>query len=146
MAIKGLRRGIQRSVRNNASAFAYSVMITTTFGVVSRVSRAPRVFELFLFATGAAAGFIVLEAAASRFFRDRLHPERSEVVMLGSALALVSVNAAVGTALLVARLTGEWVVWLVAPFAATVVYVLISGLELALARRAEERHPPEREE
>lgn len=85
------------------------------------------------------------EAVASRGFRDRFRPEPSEVVMLGSAMATVSVGCAAGVVWVTGSIIGGAASWFAAPFAGTVTYVLISGVEMALARRREQRHPPEQE-
>lgn len=141
-----VRRGLRRAVRSDATAFGYSILITSTFGVVDLQVGDPSVLRLFAFAVGATLGFAVLEAVASRGFRVRIREERSDVVLVGTAFAPVSVSLGLATALgAVAVVAGTWA-WFAAPCAATVVYVLVAGAQLAAARRYEERHPPEDEE
>lgn len=58
-------------------------------------------------------------------------------MVIGSAVNLASIASGLGTVIVVATLTGGWVAWLAAPFAGTIVYLLVVGLEMAFARRAE---------
>ena len=141
-----LRRGLRRAVRSDASAFAYSILITVTYGAVSLQVGSPTVGRLFVFAIGATLGFVTWEAVASRGFTVRIREEPSDVVLVGTALAPVSVALGLATALgVLAILSGAWA-WGAAPFAATAVYVLATGLQMAAARRYERHHPPEEDE
>lgn len=132
------------AVRNDASAYGYSLLVTTTFGAANVQIGSPSVNRVFAFAIGAALAFFLVEAAVSNLFRQRLRAEPSDVVILGSALHLVSVVAGLGVGALVAWLVGGWLAWLLAPFAATVVYIVLTGANMAAAHLAEERHPPEK--
>lgn len=139
-------RGVRRAVRSDANAFAYSILITATFGAVNLQAGSVSVLRLFAFVFGSTVGFAVWEAVASRGFRVRIREESSDVVLVGTALAPVSVGlgllAAIGA---LAVVDGGWA-WFVAPLAATVSYILFAGLQLAVARRYEERHPPDEAE
>jgi hypothetical protein len=134
MSWDGLRHGLRTAVRNNASAFAYSVLATATFGMLTIGLGTPSRIEILLFAVGATSAFAVVEASASNFFRDPVRPERSNVVLLGSALSVASVTLALSVVIGVTMLFSGWVAWLLAPMVATVVYLLTAGLEMALAR------------
>lgn len=132
------RDGLRTSIRTNATAYGFSVMITCTFGLVQQSApvTTPRVL-IFLFSAGIA--FTTVEAAVSNLFRQRLRGERSDVVFLGTAFNLVSVAAGVAAAWIVALAGMSMLSWAVAPFAATLVYLLVGGLEMALAREIEQR-------
>ena len=130
-------RGIRTSIRNNSTAYGYSVMITASLAALAALERQPKLGELFLYVAGAAAGFAIVEAAASNFFRDRVRGEPSEVVILGSALSFLSISSGLGTAILVGKLSNSWLPWVLAPFAATIVYLLIVGAEMTIANRIE---------
>lgn len=132
-------RGIRTSIRNNSRAFGYSVVATTTFAALSIIEGSVRLGELFLFVAGVGIAFAAVEAVVSGFFTKRLGEEPSEVVILGSALSLFSMTAALGSGASVALFTGSWVAWLASPAVATSVYLGATGLELALAERAEAR-------
>jgi hypothetical protein len=49
--------GMRDAARENASAFGFSIMITSVFGVLATLESAPGVLEVFLFAPGATLGF-----------------------------------------------------------------------------------------
>lgn len=138
--MKYLRRGMNTSIRNNSSAYAYSVLITATFGIAQSYGGSASTGHVFAFVVGAALAFAVAEAVVSGFFRNRMRPERSEVVVLGSAFALVSVTGGLGVSTLTAwALTGHWVRWAVTPFTGTIAYLVLSGVEMGLALRAEQK-------
>lgn len=141
-----LLRGARRAVRTDASAYAYSILITTVFGLVSLRDGPPTEGRLFAFAMGATLGFALWEAAVSRGFRIRIREERSDVVLVGTAMAPVSVGVSLAAALGLAQvLSGLWA-WMLVPLTATVVYVLLTGVQLAVARLYEERYPPDETE
>lgn len=141
-----VRRGLRRTVRSDATAVAYSILITITYGAVGLQVGSPSVARLFVFAVSATLGFVAWEAVASRGFTVRIREEPSDVVLIGTALAPVSVSLGLAAALgAIAVLPDVWA-WGGAPFAATVVYVLAAGLQMAAARRYERRHPPEEDE
>lgn len=141
-----LVRGVRRAVRTDASAYAYSILITTVFGLVNLRDGPPTVGRLFAFAMGATFGFALWEAAVSRGFRIHIREEKSDVVLVGTAMAPVSVGASLGLALGVGQmLSGIWA-WSLVPLTATIVYVALTGAQLAVARIYEERHPPDESE
>ncbi len=135
---RGYADGVRSAVRNNLGAFGFSVVITSAFGLVQHEAGNPTVPDVFLFAGGAAAGFVVVDALASRLFRTRLRGETPEVVAVGAALSFLSIGLSVGAAALGAAVVKAAGAWALASFAATGVYVLVGGLELTLARRIEE--------
>lgn len=141
-----LLRGVRRAVRTDASAYGYSILITTVFGLVNLRDGPPTVGRLFVYAVGATLGFALWEAAVSRGFRIRIREEESDVVLVGTAMAPVSVGASLAAALGVAQvLSGLWA-WSVIPLTATIVYVALTGAQLAAARVYEEQHPPDESE
>lgn len=135
-ASRRYERGLLASIRDNVSAYGYSVMITASAASLVHYLGTPPPWELFLFAAGAVAGFTLVEGLVSRGFRNRLRPEPSDVVALGSAFSFVSVGLGLGSSVLAGLVVGTWLAWPVAAFFATVVYVLASGVEISLAERA----------
>lgn len=127
-------RGLGESTRHNALAYGYSVAITGTFGILAAVDRAPHVLDIFLFATGAAATFAIANAALTKGFRVRAREEPPVVLALGTALGLGSILGALAATWLVAWALQGWLAWLVGPFAASGVYLVLTGVELLLAR------------
>ena len=58
---------------------------------------------------------------------------------LAASFGLISVTGGIGLATLVGWAADGWIAWLVAPFAASSVYLLLSALEVVLARRIADR-------
>jgi hypothetical protein len=59
-------RGVRASLGNNAAAYAYSVMITASFGVLTTILGPSRVVDVFTFALGAVVAFTLTDVVASR--------------------------------------------------------------------------------
>jgi hypothetical protein len=133
------RSGLGASTRENAGAFAFSIMITSSFGAVSALGAKPHVWEMFLFAAGAVAGF-VLVAGLGRLLDDpEAEAERTSVVLLASVISFLSVLGAVGAAALVAWLLSGGAAWALGGFAAVAAFLLLNGLEYAFAELEEDR-------
>lgn len=139
-------RGLRTSIRNNAGPYGYSVMITVSVASLDTLAGPITLRRLVLVVVGASAAFTGLEAAVSNLFRERVRGEPSEVVMLGSALEVASIGAGLAVTAGIGSMARSWVAWLLGPFAATVAYLLVVGIELVLARRAEHQPDPEAEE
>ena len=129
-------RGLQTSVRNNSTAYGYSLTVTATLGVLAAELDAPTVGQVFLFAAGAVMGVVAVEAAATRGFRERARSEPPQVVVFGSALAILSVGSAVGAGALAAVVLGTGVAWPIGGLLASLLYLLAAGAEMAMAERA----------
>ena len=132
------RRGLGTALRHNQVAYSYSATTTALFGVISDESGIPNVAQCFLFIVGAGVAFAVVNAAVTQWFSERLPREPSEVVALGTAISLFSMAAGLGAGTLVAWLSGGWIAWPLAPLAASMGFILLSGLEMGLAGYAHE--------
>jgi len=143
---ESLERGVRTSVRNNVSAYGYSVMITAAFAVLSASLGSPPVGDVFLYAGGAVTGVTVVEGVVSRGFRLRMRGEPSDVIALGSSFSFASVGLSVGAAALAASIVPTWAGWLLGSFAASAFYVVASGAEMALAHEAQKRREAEQDE
>ncbi len=130
------RRGLLSSIRGNAAAYGYSVMITSSYGILSGKLGSPSVGQTLLFGLGATLAFIALETLSARGLR-RDRGERSSIVALGSALNLVSVASGIALATLAPLILSPTLAWPAASFAATFTYLLFAGAELAAAERLE---------
>ena len=92
----GLRSG--QSLGGNATAFGYSVTITASFGAVELGRGTPRFGDLVVFGLGAVVAFGGLEGLATGGFRSPLQKGSNDVVLLGTALAFISIVLAIATA------------------------------------------------
>lgn len=149
MGLSGMRErlahGVRTSARNNGSAYGYSLMVTSSFGVLQQSVGHATVLDIFTFVGGASMGFVLVEGGASNLFRMRLRGDPPEVVALGSALSFFSVGLGVGVAALTA-VVSKLGAWPVGGFLATTVYMLTAGIEMAVAREIEQRTPEEEQD
>lgn len=130
---------LRLSLRNNAGAFSYSVMITCTLAMVSAIEAPPEPAQILVFLGGAVVSFAVLEIVATRAFTRGLTDEEApDVVALGSSISLLSIAVAVSAAGLAATALPTTLSWLTAAFVGSTIYLLLSGAEMVLARRIEE--------
>jgi hypothetical protein len=129
--------GLRTSVTGNAYAYGFSIMITLSLAVLITEHESPTVGQIFLFLAGAVGGFVVVEALASRGFSSRDPGEPPQVVVVGSALAFVSVSTAVGAAALLGDLVDSGLAWPLGAFCASAVYTLLVGVEMMIAARVE---------
>jgi hypothetical protein len=93
--------------------------------------------DLFLFLVGSGLAFTVVEAVVSRGFRLRMREERSDVVILGSAMNLIFISAGFGVIVGAGMLLPVRMAWFGGGLTGTLTYLLVGGIELALARRAQ---------
>jgi hypothetical protein len=143
----GLGHGVRTSLRNNLSAYGFSVMITATFGVLSATAGSPGVGDVFSFVAGAVTGVSVIDAIATHGFKYRFRSEETDVIALAAALGYVSVGIAVGVAAGIGSILDGWIGWGIGAGAAALVYVVLSGFEMTLARIAQEdRESEEKDE
>lgn len=135
-AVQVYGSGVRSTLRHNATAYGFSVSITAAFGVVtSSHQQSSFPLQAVLFAGGAVAAFLLVEAVASRLFQRGSGGEAESVVMISGAVDALSVLAAVGTASALSLLRGI-VAWPLVAFGATVAYLLVGGLDVLIARRA----------
>jgi hypothetical protein len=121
------------SAIGNSTAFGFSITITVTFGVTEHFAGSPSLVELLIYGVAAALALGLIEGMATRGFRVRIGPAPTEVMMLGTALNVLSVAAAVGAAMLCGKLVDGTPTWPIASFTATAVYVLAESLETLAA-------------
>lgn len=128
----GYARALATVVRRSAIPYGYTVTVWTSGAVLEHADRSPNVGDAFLFVAGAVAGFAVVGVLAS-VEGHALEPRSGDLLRTGLLQAL-AVGLALGAAALVALL-GGLVVWPLGSFAATLVYLAVAGIELALSHR-----------
>ena len=131
--------GLGQSLGGNATAFGYSVTITASFGAVELGRGSPRFGDLIVFGLGAVVAFGGLEGLATGGFRSPLDKGSDDVILLGTALAFVSIVLAIAAARGLAEvLSGAWA-WFGAAFGASLVFALIESVEFMAAEWVQER-------
>lgn len=139
-------RSLTIALRGNATAFGYSVTITSSFGAVQCERGQPHYLDLLLYGVGAVVAFTALGAVASRGFRVALRDAPSVVLSLGTALSFVSVAAAITAALGVASALRGAPAWFAAAVTASLVFVLVESVEFMVAEWLQERRGEATEE
>ncbi|RBY76367.1 hypothetical protein DQ238_17820 [Geodermatophilus sp. TF02-6] len=128
--------GLRTAASGNALSFGFSIMITTTFGVVSSAYGQPSLPELFGFALTAVAAFSVLNVLVAMLLRgDEDYEPPSRVLLVATATDFLAVAAGIGAAVGVRFLVADTAAWLLAPCCAGVVYVLVQSVELTVGER-----------
>jgi MFS family permease len=126
-------RSVGESTRHNALAYGYSLALSGAFGVLNLEDRTT-VAGVILFGFGGALPFSIANPLVTHGFTTRVEGEPPIVLSLGTSLGFVSVAAAIGLAAFVGWLLGGWVAWTVGGFVASSGYLLLTAVELVLAR------------
>lgn len=127
--------GMRTSLRENGSAYGFSVSITAGFGLVSSEHPSSNIaVPVLLFAAAAVATFIVVEALAFRLFQHIGAPDRPSVVVISGAVDGLSVLCAVGAGIGLARIPGL-LAWPATASGMVLVFILVGGLDVLIARR-----------
>lgn len=138
-AVQALGSGVRTSLRDNATAYGFSVTITAAFGLVSAAHPAGmRPLPIMLFAAGAALAFFLVELVASHLFKRIGGREGEKVVLISGAVDVLSIGAAAGSAVLLAKTPGM-LAWPLTSFGTTLIYLLMGGLDILIARQLARR-------
>ena len=131
--------GLRAAIHLNAQAFAFSIMITSTFGIVDATEGDLTVGRIYAFMAGAVMGFVAVLAVATRgFSRASMDAEPPMVLALAAALSLGSTAMGLAAATLVTYVLSGIAAWGVAPFAASAVFLIVIGLEFGVAEEIED--------
>lgn len=127
-------RGFGEATRHNSLAFGYSLALTGAFGILTLTAGRPTVLDVFLFGIGASLTFTVGNAAVTHGYTLRVEGEPPIVRAMGSSFGFLSVSGGVGAAALIGWALHGWPGWLAGSFAASGVYLVLTALELVVAR------------
>ena len=126
-------RALRATVRASAAPYGYTVTVWTSGGALIHFHGLPNIGDLFLFMAGAVVAFAAV-ALTSRAFAPDSVGEQSASLLIG-AFHVWSVGAALGAVVGLASAISGDLAWLVGAFAATAVYLVTVGFQLALAER-----------
>lgn len=136
---RAARVGLHTALVDNSAAFGFSITITASYGALNQLAGSPELLHITGFAVGAALAFTALQAIVSRGFRRRPGTAPREVVLLGTALDVVSVALGLGAAMLAGALLPPAAAWPFGGLAAAAVFALSQAVELMVAVRLEAR-------
>jgi hypothetical protein len=139
-ASKSLEQAFATMLEASAAPYGYTISVWSSGALLMHFRGQPSVAEVFAFVAGAVAGFAALGAVGRRVIRraEPISPGPSRV--WAGAMHWLAVGVAVGAAALIAQLPG-WTAWPLASAGATVVYLALTALELAIATRAASERP-----
>ena len=129
-----LRAALATVVPASAVPYGYTLAIWGSGAMLLR-SLGATAAEAFIFAAGAIAGFYLVDQLLRLLASATPGPanpiNRYEDRVLAGAFDWIAVGAALGAVSLLDGIHG-WLPWLVGPFAATVLYLLIASAQLAI--------------
>jgi hypothetical protein len=131
-AVVAYGRGVRTALRNNATAYGFSISITAAYGLVVGTQGSAKAIDTVAFALGAAIAFVVVGAASMALFPRAGMQEGEQTAMLSGGIDLLSVVAAVAAAVGFSRL-GGFAVWPLTALGTVTVYLLVGGLDVLIA-------------
>lgn len=128
-----LRQGVAAALQQSAAAYGYTLSVWASGAGLIHLHGMPDVGDAALFVAGAVGGFTLVELVATRAFRRIPDPPGARGLTVAGALHFLSAGLAFGSAMLAGVAIGAAVVWPVAAFALTVVYLFLAGVQVTLA-------------
>jgi hypothetical protein len=125
--------GVRTALRDNATAYGFSISITAAYGLAAALRGPGGAAETVLFAFGAAAAFVLVSICFLGRFRKNPMGESDQVLTLSGGVDFLSVAATVAAAYGLAHLPDPWA-WPVTGLGTVITYLLVGGLDVVLAR------------
>jgi len=131
-----VRAALGTTVAASAAPYGYAITLWSAGAIVIRADGLPRLAEVFAFAAGALCGFGLMGLLARGALTSMESLGDAAERVSAGALNWFAVCTAVGVVALIAQIHGREV-WPLSSFTATVLYVLLASLQLAVvaARR-----------
>jgi hypothetical protein len=125
-------------LRGSAVPYGYTLTVLASHSIVANKQGGPDVIQIIVFVVGAMLGFATLAAIAERRGLGRAPTQlgRREYIHAGM-IHVFAIGAALASAILIALIPGL-LAWGLAAFAATVLYLTITSLELDFATRLDD--------
>lgn len=136
------RAALGTIVSASATPYGYTISLWSSGALLIRLHGLPTVAEIYLFLTGALAGFSLVGLFAHGALRTRVPVSPGQGHVLTGLLHWFSVGLAVGSVALVAEVP-TWIAWFLGSLIATSVYLLATSLQLALVTARAARANPD---
>ncbi|MHA6800018.1 hypothetical protein [Bounagaea algeriensis] len=131
-------RGVRTALRNNATAYGFSISLTAAYGLVNNASGAGSALETISFAFGAAVAFVLVGGLSVAYFPHGRLREGGQVTTLAGGFDILSVMGAITAAYGSSHLPGL-AAWPATAFATVVAYLLVGGVDVLIARWVAQR-------
>lgn len=128
-------RALRSTVGRESTTFGFSILVTVVFGLLQSVEGTPKPPQVFAYALGAVMSFTLLEGVLSKGFRAPMPQHHTRTLALGTSLNFVSVGLGMSAAWAFGAVFDGISVWVLAPFAGGVIYLVVESCEAALAER-----------
>src|SRR5699024_9946687 len=125
-------RGVRTALRNNATAYGFSISITAAYGLVSGTHQGSS-WGTVLFAIGAVGGFLLVGGVFVSWFKRGSLREGGQVLTIGGAVDVLAVAAAIAGAFGLSKISGL-LGWPLTGFGTVTAYLVIGGFDVVLAR------------
>jgi hypothetical protein len=127
-------RSLSQTLRTTAAAYGYTLAIATTISILSTVRGKPHAAELLLFVAGGLTAFAALELLLL-FVRKADADDSGHALPLAGVLNCFSVPAALGASIGLAHALRGEIAWLIAPLAATGIYMVVVAAQVMVVER-----------
>lgn len=134
------RRHLRTAVGSSAAPYGYTLATWTTGAVLTHAYGIPTAVEALLFMSGAVLAFAAVGAAAFGDVNARFAHSPKQAALWGS-FHFLSVGGAIGSAAFLTFWLNPTAGWLLAPFASTVAYLLVLGVQFSVADEQEPDGP-----
>ncbi len=124
------RDALRETLRTTAAAYGFALSVATTLALLTSLHGKPRAGDVFLFAAGSLVAFAALELILVATTDDDGDSAGGQAFPFAGALNFISVGAALGCSVAIAHILSGALAWLVAPFAATFVYLAVVALQV----------------
>lgn len=126
-------RGVRTALRSNATAYAFSISITSAYGLVGSSHGSGTALQTVVFAVGAAVGFVLVGTVFVGAFPRGSLTQTGQVATIGGGADFLSVVVAVAGAFGLSQVAG-FAAWPLTGFGTVVIYMLVGGLDVVIAR------------
>lgn len=123
-------------LRGSAVPYGYTLTVLAAHSIISHRHGAPDVWDIALFVIGAMLGFATLGVIAQRRPQRALKAGQVDMIHAGM-FHVFAIGAAFGASTLIGLIDGR-IAWALGAFAATVLYLAITSIEITVAQRVDE--------
>jgi uncharacterized membrane protein len=132
-----LRRAFATMVSASAAPYGYTLTVWSAGALLIHFRGSPKVWEVFLFLTGAVVAFAALWLLGRGAIEDAHSVSEQSARALAGALDLFAVGLAVGVAALMSMIP-SWAAWPVTSMGVAAIYMVAGSLQLAVAEGQED--------
>jgi peptidoglycan/LPS O-acetylase OafA/YrhL len=127
----GLGSSLATIIPASAAPYGYTLAVWSCGAALLRSHGTPTLGDTLMFVAGAILGFTLLGVLAIGLISHARPIERRTDRVLAGVLDWIALGAVIGAVYLISSIHG-WAPWLLGPLTATIIYLLIASLQLAV--------------